>query len=118
MERFCLIWTRISWLKMLPSRSETYRRWVASLPCARCGAGPTQAAHYTGFRQHSLGAGRGIKAKDIYVAPLCPLCHALADSYQFSSAEDRYTRRLEQSEEFAFYVLQTIEMALAEGILK
>lgn len=61
-----------------PRRSESYRRWVASLNCAHCGAqGRSQAAHA------DIGKGLGIKSDDGTCFPLCaetpdlPGCHVL-----------------------------------------
>lgn len=52
--------------KQEPLRSETYRRWVASLPCAHCGIeGYSQCAHV------DQGKGAGIKAGDDMTFPLC-----------------------------------------------
>ena len=52
--------------KERPRRSETYRRWVASLPCAHCGiAGYSQAAHA------DQGKGIGLKAGDDQIFPAC-----------------------------------------------
>jgi hypothetical protein len=53
-------------LKVLPVRSESYRRWVASLPCIVCGLeGSSQAAH------PNMGRGKGQKASDLDCFPLC-----------------------------------------------
>ncbi len=52
--------------KSQPVRNETYRRAVASLPCAICGMpGYSQAAH------GSAGKGMGIKACDLTCFPAC-----------------------------------------------
>ncbi len=49
-----------------PLRSEPYRRYVASLPCAHCGrAGPSQCAHA------DEGKGLSLKASDRTCFPLC-----------------------------------------------
>jgi hypothetical protein len=46
-------------------RSESYRRWVASLPCIVCGsAGFSQCAH-------ANGGGMGTKDCDLRTFPLC-----------------------------------------------
>lgn len=57
-------------------RSEPYRRYVASLPCYRCGIhGYSQAAHA------DEGKGMGLKTDDLTCYPLCgprldePGCH-------------------------------------------
>lgn len=47
-------------------RSESYRRWVATLPCIVCGIeGYTQAAH------PNHGRGLGQKSSDLDCFPLC-----------------------------------------------
>ena len=52
--------------KSAPVRNETYRRAVASLPCAICGMpGYSQAAH------GSSGKGMGLKACDLTCFPAC-----------------------------------------------
>lgn len=57
-------------------RSEPYRRYIASLPCYRCGIhGYSQAAHA------DEGKGMGLKTDDLTCYPLCgprtgePGCH-------------------------------------------
>jgi hypothetical protein len=64
--------------KSAPIRDESYRRWVASLPCAHCGIeGFSQAAHA------DEGKGMGIKSSDDTCYPACgprygiPGCHWL-----------------------------------------
>lgn len=52
--------------KAKPVRSESYRRWVATLPCMACGIeGYSQAAH------PNQGRGLGQKASDLDCFPLC-----------------------------------------------
>ncbi len=51
--------------KSRPVRSESYRRWVASLPCINCGIqGYSQCAH-------ANGGGMGTKECDLRTFPLC-----------------------------------------------
>lgn len=51
--------------KSRPIRSESYRRWVASLPCINCGIqGYSQSAH-------ANGGGMGTKECDLRTFPLC-----------------------------------------------
>lgn len=58
--------THKTYPKEAPVRSESYRRWVASLPCAGCGVeGYSQAAH------PNRGKGMAIKASDLLCFPLC-----------------------------------------------
>jgi hypothetical protein len=46
-------------------QSESYRRWVASLPCIECGVeGLSQCAHEN-------GGGMGTKTSDLRTFPLC-----------------------------------------------
>lgn len=59
-----------------PVRSDAYRRYVASLPCYRCGIeGYSQAAHA------DEGKGLGMKTSDLTCYPACgphdgkPGCH-------------------------------------------
>lgn len=66
--------------KDAPVRSEAYRRAVATLPCAICGApGYSQAAHA------NTGKGMGMKACDLTCFPACGPrpgfqgCHAALD---------------------------------------
>lgn len=55
-----------SFLKTPRTRSEQYRRYVASLPCYRCGIeGFSQAAHA------DEGKGMGLKTDDLTCYPLC-----------------------------------------------
>ena len=86
--------------KDLRIRSESYRRLVAALPCAHCGAfGFSQAAH------GDEGKGLGIKACDSTCYPACgprpgiPGCHWLiGTSGAFSRAERRQLERRYASE--------------------
>lgn len=53
-------------------RSEPYRRYVASLPCYRCGIhGYSQAAHADD------GKGMGLKTDDLTCYPLCGPHHSV-----------------------------------------
>ena len=67
--------------KEAPLRSESYRRWVASFPCAICGiSGFSQAAH------ENVGKGMSMKVCDKRTFPACgphwglPGCHYLFDN--------------------------------------
>ena len=52
--------------KSAPLRDESYRRWVASLPCMHCGVeGYSQAAHA------DQGKGMALKASDDTCFPAC-----------------------------------------------
>ncbi len=77
-------------------RDESYRRFVASLPCFECGiAGISQAAH---SNQGGAGKGLSIKASDAFLFPLCadqPLrvgCHSKHDRLIGMSGDERDAR--------------------------
>jgi hypothetical protein len=57
-------------------RSERYLALVRALPCAQCGAMPSEAAH-SNLLIH--GKGKQIKASDAASFPLCRPCHAHFD---------------------------------------
>lgn len=92
-----------------PPRVESYRRWVATLPCACCGIeGHSQAAH------PNQGRGLGQKASDLEVFPLCSSrpghqgCHVLHDTLVDMTLEMR--RGLER-----IYIERTQALAKAAG---
>lgn len=79
-------------------RDKSYRRWVASLPCAHCGIeGYSQAAHADD--NGAGGKGIGLKACDSTLYPACgprpgvPGCHWLIGTSGALSRDER--RRLE-----------------------
>ena len=51
---------------------------IRKLPCVRCGNPNSQAAHSNSAKH---GKGRGIKASDAFVMPLCATCHAAFDLF-------------------------------------
>ena len=57
---------------------------VRSLPCVKCGQSPSQAAHSNSAKH---GKGRGIKASDAFVVPLCFKCHAAFDRFELGNRE-------------------------------
>lgn len=82
-------------------RDESYRRFVASLPCFVCGiVGRSQAAH---SNSESAGKGGSIKASDDAIFPLCADdfgaigCHARHDQ-----AKDGLTREQRRAREVEF----------------
>lgn len=93
-------------------RSKKYTDAAKGQTCLRCGIddGTIVACHYTGFRQHSYGKGRGLKPDDIVTADLCVKCHAWLDSPKRKS--------IERSEEFLNLIVLTQIRRLADGILK
>jgi len=82
-------------------------------PCARCGRqdGTIVRCHYTGFRQHSFGKGRGIKADDHCSADLCKSCHAYFDN-------PKQHKSIEASEEFMYLILMALRQDFIEGIIE
>ncbi len=57
---------------------------IRKLPCVRCGNPNSQAAHSNSSRD---GKGRGIKASDAFVIPLCAICHAAFDRFELGNRE-------------------------------
>ena len=55
---------------------------IRKLPCVRCGNPYSQAAHSNSAKH---GKGRGIKASDLFVIPLCAICHAAFDRFELGS---------------------------------
>ena len=55
---------------------------IRKLPCVRCGNPNSQAAHPNSSRD---GKGRGIKASDAFVIPLCFKCHAAFDRFELGN---------------------------------
>ncbi|WP_202741497.1 DUF968 domain-containing protein [Acinetobacter sp. 'aerobic (ED)'] len=74
---------------------------IRKLPCIRCGARPSQAAH-SNFGEH--GKGKGIKADDKYTIPLCHVCHRWFDGY--------FQLTREQSKEWFAKMLEKTERML------
>ncbi|WP_180004032.1 MULTISPECIES: DUF968 domain-containing protein [unclassified Acinetobacter] len=57
---------------------------IRKLPCVRCGNPNSQAAHSNSAKH---GKGRGIKASDLFVIPLCAICHAAFDRFELGNRE-------------------------------
>ena len=57
---------------------------IRKLPCVRCGNPNSQAAHSNSAKH---GKGRGIKASDAFVIPLCATCHAAFDRFELGNRE-------------------------------
>ena len=55
---------------------------VRLLPCVKCGHSDSQAAHSNSAKH---GKGRGIKASDAFVIPLCATCHAAFDRFELGN---------------------------------
>jgi hypothetical protein len=93
--------------KARPVRSESYRRWVASLPCMSCGiSGYSQCAH-------ANGGGMGTKTSDLDTFPLCCTRPGLIGCHmQFDLCLDMdKAQRRELTEQ---YVAATRRLAIAE----
>ena len=58
---------------------------VRLLPCVKCGHPDSQAAHSNSAKH---GKGRGIKASDAFVIPLCAICHAAFDRFELGNREE------------------------------
>jgi ferredoxin len=84
-------------------KNRKYMEWVAEQPCIHCGTYPVQVHH---IRSNALGAGMGLKAPDYYTMPVCQQCHMDCHSLE----HDRETQYR--------WILQTIGMAITNGILK
>ena len=92
-------------------KDEKYRRWVASLPCIRCGIeGYSQCAH-------RCGAGMGTKASDYESFPLCAGrmatygCHYEHDHCVGITVDERRRREDE-------YVARTQKAARSDGVIE
>ena len=95
--------------KSNPVRSESYRRWIATLACMACGIdGYSQAAH------PNQGRGLGQKASDLDVFALCCArpghmgCHVMHDTLIDMTLEQRRAAEL-------VYIERTHAMARAAG---
>ena len=60
-------------------RDSTRLQEIRKMPCCECGADPPSQAAHSNFSIH--GKGRGIKASDEYVIPLCHKHHHQFDTY-------------------------------------
>lgn len=95
--------------KNKPARSESYRRWVASLPCIVCGIeGFSQAAH------PNYGKGMGQKSSDLDCFPLCSQRGGSPGHHWEHDASYQMTRD-ERREREASYTSATRVMAVKAG---
>lgn len=86
--------------------------------CIRCRRpGETRAAHYCGFRSHSLGKGRGLKAFDIATADFCHTCDDLFSEASYPKWPGG-SKSVERSEEFLFWIIMSTIRRLENGVLK
>ncbi len=110
--------------KNLTASMRRYHEWVSTLSCSYCGiVGFSQVAHYQGIRGDAFKRGLSIKANDILVVPLCCArpnekgCHAKFDDNELSEFEDRYMRKIDQSEMFLYWVGLTLILAHRLGLI-
>jgi len=103
-----------SFLKVPKVRSEPYRRYIASLPCYRCGVhGYSQAAHA------DEGKGIGLKTDDLTCYPLCgprlrdPGCHEIV-----GRSMDRDYRRVYEQEGAAWAKAELIRQSQEDRKLR
>lgn len=61
---------------------------IRKLPCVRCGNPNSQAAHSNSAKH---GKGRGIKSSDLFVIPLCAICHAAFDRFELGNRAESET---------------------------
>lgn len=103
-----------SFLKTPKTRSEPYRRYVASLPCYRCGlVGFSQAAHA------DEGKGMGLKTDDMTCYPLCSTSYGDPGCHEFvGRAMDRDTRRTYEKAGAAWTQFELIRMSQEDRKLR
>ena len=77
---------------------------IRKLPCVRCGNPNSQAAHSNSAKH---GKGRGIKASDAFVIPLCFKCHAAFDRFELGN-------RAESEAMFEMWLVKTELMMAME----
>lgn len=69
------------------ARSWRYLAWIRTLPCAVCGAQPSEAAH-TGS-----DGGISMKASDYSAIPLCSHCHRMSSDSYHALGRDEFEER-------------------------
>jgi hypothetical protein len=101
-------------------RSKKYLAAAEGQACVHCGVrdGTVVAAHYTGYRGHEFGKGKGIKVSDLLVADLCTTCHSAYDSHRISNLSGEYIRKIDQSEQFLTDIARTLARRIEQGVLK
>ncbi len=80
-------------------KSETYLKFVRTLPCSHCGS-PAVAHHIIGIGMGCMGG----KASDFHTMPLCTPCHA-----EVHKAPDEWPQ--------IKWVIKTQLQALGEGVV-
>lgn len=89
-----------------PLRSEAYKTWVRTLPCATCGRrGLSECNHVVGYGFKPVGG----KTDDFWVFPQCRECHELI-TVRRRKWEELYGEQWQ-------YVALTMLEAIHEGVL-
>lgn len=88
--------------KHKPWRSKRYLTWIRTLPCACCGATPSDAHHIIGY-----GGTMGGKPSDLFCMPLCRIHHQMVheNRSQFLIAQVKW-------------LMQTLDLAMEIGKLE
>lgn len=95
-------------LKIPVFRSKKYREWVSNQPCCvTLRSGPNDPHHIKGN-----GMGGSVKCSDLFCIPLSHELHVEFHQIGWESFEEKYTCNQLKA------VLETIEQAFAEGILR
>ena len=110
--------------KTAPIRSKKLMAAARDRSCINCGRddGTIVRAHYTGYRQHQYGKGRGIKGHDLLAADLCMECHASFDRLDMGEdvTENNNTivKTIDQSEKFLHCIALTLVRDFKAGLIK
>ena len=75
----------------LEVRSEKYRRFISSYPCARCGAFDKDLGSAPHHEMHLGVRGISEKVSDTLCVPLCKGCHDIRHSKNYGGFEWFYT---------------------------
>jgi hypothetical protein len=107
--------------RLMTIRSKKMLSAAKDQSCMNCGAndGTVVAAHYSGLRSHAFGKGTGHKPHDILVADLCRSCHESFDQNRaMGHVSESTLRRIDQSEQFLYLILQTLLRRIDQGVVK
>jgi hypothetical protein len=97
-------------------RSENYRRFVASLPCIKCGKeGVSQAAH---SNSAAFGKGKSLKAHDWAIFPLCSTSFEITGCHADHDSNKKSRTKIERIDQEAFWIAKTIGQAFVSGQLQ
>ena len=84
-------------------RDSTRLQEIRKMPCCECGADPPSQAAHSNFSIH--GKGRGIKASDEYVVPLCVEHHYQFDTYSMGLSREESKQWFERKLKYVNEVL-------------